>query len=107
MRFSFTLANIKPFSVNSLYYGDGRTKTQAYHNWSHQFFHRLSHEDIQAGLVSKFGMVEALSLGLKIAKDKIEELILKDELQDLMWEIFCFIMGISLDDKEEDKVTNG
>lgn len=33
-----------------MYYGDGRTKSQKYYDWSFKLFDRLSHEDIQAGL---------------------------------------------------------
>jgi len=50
MRFSFVLDGIKPFSVNALYYGDGRTKTQKYYDWSFRLFDRLSHPEIQKGL---------------------------------------------------------
>lgn len=50
MRFSFVLSDLKPFSVNSLYYGDGKTKTQAYYDWTFQFFDRLSQEPVQKGL---------------------------------------------------------
>jgi hypothetical protein len=50
MRFSFMLKGIKPFSVNSLFYNDGRTKTQAYYDWSFKFFGMLCHESVQLGL---------------------------------------------------------
>lgn len=50
MRFSFLLQGIKPFSVNALYYGDGRTKTQKYYDWSFEFFSRLAQPNIQQNL---------------------------------------------------------
>lgn len=50
MRFSFVLDNLKPFSVNDMYYKDGRQKTQKYYDWSFSLFSRLQHENIQAGL---------------------------------------------------------
>lgn len=50
MRFNFLLKNIKPFSVNSMYYSTSTSKTQKYHDWSFQIFSRLSNEQIQVGL---------------------------------------------------------
>ena len=66
----------------------------------------VTDEDIQAEMVSKFGVVEALSLGLKIAKDVIEKLLSNDDLQNVLWDAYCHIMGIQSApeiDKVEDK----
>lgn len=49
MRESFTI-QLKPFSINAMYYGDGRTKTQAARDWSYQVFHKLSQEGIKTKL---------------------------------------------------------
>ena len=49
MKREFNL-DIKPFSINAMYYGDGRTKTQAARDWSYQIFHRLSQEAIAKSL---------------------------------------------------------
>jgi hypothetical protein len=37
----------KPFSINAATYGDARTKTSAYYEWSNQIFHQLWSESNQ------------------------------------------------------------
>jgi hypothetical protein len=34
--------NIKPYSVNAMYYGDARTQKQEFKEWTYQVFHELS-----------------------------------------------------------------
>lgn len=34
--------NIKPYSVNSMYYGDARTQRSEFKDWTYQVFHELS-----------------------------------------------------------------
>lgn len=43
MRETFHLTG-KPFSVNAMFYKDGRTKTQDWREWSARVFHQLSTE---------------------------------------------------------------
>ena len=45
MKIEFSIP-VKPFSINSMYYGDARTKTTAAREWSYQVFHELSTEEI-------------------------------------------------------------
>ena len=63
---------------------------------------KVTDEDIQNELVSRFGVIETLSIALKLAKDKIIELLGNEDVQDTLWDIFTHAMGIK--DKEEDKV---
>lgn len=44
------ILDTKPCSVNSMYYGDGRTKTQKTREWSYQLFHQMNADDIQEKL---------------------------------------------------------
>ncbi len=46
MRARFSIP-VKTFSVNKMYWGDGRTKTQEAREWSHTVFHYLDAPDIQ------------------------------------------------------------
>lgn len=41
MRKEITL-NIKPYSVNAMYYGDARTQRSEFKEWTYQVFHQLS-----------------------------------------------------------------
>lgn len=40
----------KPFSINQMYYGDGRNKTQKAREWSYKIFHALNSEENQEKL---------------------------------------------------------
>lgn len=42
MKRSFVLQNIKPFSINATYYGNGRIKTSEAREWEMNIFYRLS-----------------------------------------------------------------
>ena len=68
--------------------------------------YKITEEDIQTELVSRFGVVEALSLGLKISKDEVNKLIIDDNLQDILWDIYCHIMGVDkeVDNQDAEKV---
>lgn len=36
------IINVKPYSVNSMYYGDARTQRTEFKDWTYQVFHELS-----------------------------------------------------------------
>lgn len=45
MKRSFFLDNLRPFSINATYYGNGFVKTSAAREWAMEVFHRLAGQE--------------------------------------------------------------
>jgi hypothetical protein len=65
---------------------------------------KMSDSELEEMLMSRQGMVAVVSQALDVTTEESQEMLGDNELQDVMWEIFSFAMGIEEPEEVEEAV---